>query len=252
MKKRLKDLSYRSYNNSQFLFTDFLGMAELSDFWEMTKYPKDNEYALSPSGYTVFGGYEDAERCMIRFGSEEDLGYSIDFPIICLKISPLNKKFADELSHRDFLGALMNLGIERDSIGDILVKDRECYVFVKENLSDLICQELIKVKHTTVLCTISNIENESFAPILVKGSLQVASARIDGFLSKLLKISRNSSAMLFMSSKVFVNGRQMSNESYQLKEGDVISVRGFGKFNFLGISGNTRKGNLIVTYEKYE
>ena len=64
--------------------------------------------------FDVFGGTENCERLMIRFGSEELFGYEEPFPICCLLAEPLIEKFADNFTHRDFLGAIMNLGIERD------------------------------------------------------------------------------------------------------------------------------------------
>lgn len=251
IKKRFCDLSRRSYQNGQYTFTDFLSMADLSDFYEITKLPKDHEFYLSPAGYSVWGGYSDSERCMIRFGNEEELGYEVPFPICCISIKPLQKKFADNLSHRDFLGALINLGIERTELGDILVKDKECFLFAKESMAPLICNELTRVRHTTVQAVVCEFDDNAYAPDIVEGSIQASGFRIDSFLAKVLKLSRNASSELFLSSKVFVNGRLMSNESYQLKESDVISVRGFGKFVFNGSSGSTRKGNHIISYSRY-
>lgn len=68
------------------------------------------------AGITLYGGREEAERKILRFGSEAELGYEQPFPICCIRIRPLSAKFADKLSHRDYLGALMNLGIERSTM----------------------------------------------------------------------------------------------------------------------------------------
>lgn len=268
MKKRLKDLSDRSYRNNQYTFTSFLGMAELSDFYELERASRskgskeyDEQYilskdilssgGLSPCGYTVFGGYDDAERAVIRFGNPDDLGYEQPFPIACLKIEPLMKKFSDALSHRDFLGALMNLGIERSNIGDILVKDNMCIVFVLESMVDIICHELTRVKHTSVMTRVTEFDNEDYSPNLIPCTLTAKSLRLDSFIAKAYNLSRNDAAGLFVTSKVFVNGRLMSNESAKIKEDDVITVRGYGKLIFKEISGNTRKGNIIISYLKY-
>ena len=91
-------------------------MAELDAFHRM-------EQELFYAHPVLFGGSEEAERMVVRFGDPEDMGYEEAFPITLLKIEPLLQKYADALGHRDFLGALMNLGIERSTLGDIFIKD---------------------------------------------------------------------------------------------------------------------------------
>ena len=88
--------------------------------------------------YEISGGYEDAERVIVRFGSEDELGYEEAYPITLLRIAPLQSKFADDLTHRDFLGSLMNLGIERDVLGDLLINEKCAYLFCKESVADYI------------------------------------------------------------------------------------------------------------------
>ena len=108
----LKDLSKKSEMNYRYTFTQFLSLDEQS----MLKSIERELYS-----FTLFGGLNNCERVMARFGSPDDFGYEENFPITCLKAEPILKKFADDLTHRDFLGALMNLGIERNNIGDIIV-----------------------------------------------------------------------------------------------------------------------------------
>ena len=105
---RLKDLSKRS----GYAFTDFLDLEEQSVL-------ESNKHVLGK--YTLFGGCDGTERNIARFVDSEEPGYEEDFPIVCLEILPKSEKFAEPLCHRDFLGALMNLGIERKNIGDISV-----------------------------------------------------------------------------------------------------------------------------------
>ena len=108
-KKRLLDLAKRSYEGGYYLFSDFLDLAGQADLATVRA-------AFGNASYTTFGGADGAERVMARFGSEEELGYSEDFPIACIKCEPKSMKFADKLTHRDFLGALMNLSIKRESV----------------------------------------------------------------------------------------------------------------------------------------
>ena len=103
--QRLKELADRSYSNGQFTFTDFLSTAELSAFYEKEK-------ELKFASPLPFGGCDIAERKIVRFGNPEELGYDQPFPITALCVEPVAAKFSDDLSHRDFLGALMNLGIK--------------------------------------------------------------------------------------------------------------------------------------------
>lgn len=244
MKERLTDLANRCYQNGHYTFSHFLSATELDEFFQMKK-----ELAFVP--YKTYGGSEDAERQILRFGSEEMFGYEEDFPLCCLSCRPVMPKFAEELSHRDMLGALMNLGIERDVIGDIFVRGSECYFFCLENMKEYICQNLTKVRHTNVVCEEADCLPAAFAPVRKREEHMIASERCDALLSKVYHLSRGKCIPLFQEKKVFVNSRQFENNSGVLKEGDIVSVRGFGKFVYLGVVRETKKGRVTVAIEKY-
>ena len=221
MKKRLRELAERSYRGNCYTFTDFLSLAELSCYYEM-------ERELSFAGEMVSGGSEGRERCMIRFGNPGELGYEQDFPIVCLRIRPLMKKFAEDLTHRDFLGALMNLGIERGTLGDIILQEKEAFLFCKEIIAPYIMENLTRVRHTAVLCEVTEeipVEGEAELKDI---NIQIASERIDGVIAKVYKLSRSDSAALFLQKRIFVNGRQCENNSHMLKDGDQISMQEAG------------------------
>lgn len=237
LKKRLRELADKAWQNNIYTFTGFLGLSDLSCFYEM-----ERELSFVPA--EVFGGSEDAERAMIRFGSRELFGYEEEFPITCLKIRPLMQKFAEDLSHRDFLGALMNLGIERSTLGDIILKDNEGYLFCTKTIAPFIAENLSKVKHTQVRC-------EETEEIPVQGQedlkeikIQISSERIDGVIAKVYKLSRSESTELFRQKKIFVNGRLCENNSRMLTAGDKVSVRGYGKFIYTQKQGISKKGKL--------
>ena len=139
--KRFLDLSRQAEQKGIVLFSDFLNLNELNIFRQ----------GISElySGYEVSGGYELSERQMIAF-IPDALCYAWEYPIACLKITPLNKKFAETLSHRDVLGSLMNLGIERSKLGDILVNADEIYVFCHQNILSYLMEELTRIRHTVV------------------------------------------------------------------------------------------------------
>lgn len=244
LKKRLGELADKAYNNSQYLFTGFLSMAELDIYYRM-------ERELSYVPVTAFGGTADCERVMLRFGSEELCGYEEPFPIRCIEISPLVEKFGEELGHRDYLGALMNLGIERGTLGDIVILGKHAFLFCAEKMAPYITENLDKVRHTSVKCRIAENIPGSTVTRLERQTVQVSAARADSIIAKAYNLSRGESVELFRAKKVFVNGRLDENNSGQLKPADLISVRGFGRFRFVGITGETRKGKLNVEIDKF-
>ena len=243
-KKRLAGLANKSYTNSRYLFTGFLSLAELNLYYQI-------ERELSYVPVTVFGGTADCERVMLRFGDEALCGYEEPFPIACVEIAPLAEKFGETLTHRDYLGALMNLGIERATLGDIVIVGKRAFLFCTEKMSAYIIEELDKVRHTSVRCGIAKEVPKSTVTRLERKTVQVSAARADSVIAKLYNLSRSESVELFRAKKVFVNGRQNENNSGQLKPGDQVSVRGFGRFVFVGVSGETRKGKWNAEADLY-
>lgn len=237
LKNRFKELADRSFQQGVFTFTGFLGMSETDVFRQSEK-----EYRYV--GFSVEGGYPEADRCVIRFGREEELGYTVPFPICCILIAPERTKFAEELSHRDYLGALMNLGIERSTMGDIKIGEKGAYLFCMESMAPFICENLMRVKHTTVTCRVIRELDEypKEEPQLI--SIQVQSLRVDAVIARVFNLSRERSMELFRTGKVFQNGRLCENNSQLLKQGETVSVRGFGKFRLTGDVRETRKGKL--------
>ena len=199
----------------------------------------------------TFGGMDASERQIIRFGGKDIFGYEEPFPIVCLKIVPLNEKFADNLNHRDFLGALMNLGIERETIGDILVEDKHAYLFCLESISQYIIENLTRVKHTVVKAEVVTGKVNEIEIKKTEKTIQVSSERVDAVVARVFNISREACVILFKEQKVFINGRLTTGNATKVKEGDRISVRGFGKFDLKGQIGVSKKGKLNLTVSVY-
>ncbi len=239
--KRFSELAEQSYQNNAYYFTNFLSPTDAALVYTVAE----------ETELTLWGGAEGCERVMIRFGSLENLGYEMSFPIRIIKIEPMMKKFADTLTHRDFLGALMNLGIERDTIGDIVVKDKVGYAFVVEHIADYIRENLGQVRHTHIKCQLLEEMPEEVCPQTEETELIVASGRLDTIVAKLYHLSRNQSLDLFRKKLVLVNGRVWENNSGTPKEGDAVSVRGYGKFIFRGMVYQTKKGKQAVLVERY-
>ncbi len=243
LRKRFEELVRKAYNQSTYYFTDFLSMSDAAIVCD----------AVREVEYTLFGGADGCERVMARFGNPAQLGYEQEFPIAIIKIEPLLKKFADEFTHRDFLGALMNLGIERDVIGDILIREKTAYVFAAERIAQYIAENLDKVKHTNVKCTCMGTDEikEAFTVNLREEEVIVPSERLDVILAKLYNMSRNQALDAFRERKVFVNGRLCENNSGSVNKGAVVALRGYGKFIYDGVKYETKKGKLSVSVRMY-
>lgn len=243
-KKRLIELANKSYSNSQYVFTSFLSMSELDCYYQI-----EREIAYVP--VTMFGGTKDCERVMLRFGSEELCGYEELFPITCIEITPLIEKFGEVLSHRDYLGALMNLGMERSTLGDIIIIDKTAYLFCTEKMAPYIIDNLNQIRHTHVRCREAEHIPQSTITKIERKNCLVSSERADSVIAKLYNMSRSQGVELFRAKKVFINGRLNENNSGMLKTGDRVSVRGYGKFIYQGTAYETKKGKLSVEVDVY-
>lgn len=244
LKNRFRDLADRSFTQNVYTFTGFLSLSELDVFYGM-----ENE--LRYAGAALSGGFAEADRKVIRFGEENRLGYEMPFPIVCIHVEPQMAKFAEELSHRDFLGALMNLGIERYTIGDIKVGEREAYLFCVDTIALFICENLKQIRHTHVKCTVTESITQLPQEEPESVTIQVQSLRIDAVIAKVYNISREKSLELFRAGKVYVDGRLCENNSRVLKQSETVNARGYGKFRIVGEPKETRKGKLKVETEVY-
>lgn len=241
--KRFCELAAKADRGGYFTFTEFLGLAEQSVFSLVKQ-------KLSVP-YTCFGGAFGCERVMIRFGSAEELGYEEQFPIKIIKIYPRSEKFAENLTHRDYLGAILNLGIERRELGDIVIREKTAYLFATEKISDYISSSLERVRHTEVRSTVVDElpEIELFRTERIK--VQACGERVDAIISKIFHLSRDDSKALFSKGMVFISGKQAASGSLTLKEGDKVSVRGYGRFVYRGYESLSKKGKLNIEADLY-
>ena len=238
--KRLQELSDRSYSREIYTYSDFLNM-----------YEQDLLLSNVTGDYILFGGIDSAERKIACFGNEDTFRYSPSYPICCIMISPLMQKFADSLTHRDFLGSVLALGIKREMLGDIIIKENEGYIFCLFAVAEFITENLNKVKHTSVKCAVINELPENINPEYTEKVIVVASQRLDAVIGAVYNISRNDSNSLFTAKKVFVNNKLTESNSHKIKENDIISVRGFGRFKWRGMLQETRKGKLRALVEVF-
>lgn len=241
--KRIRELANLSYQRDIVTFSDFLNLNEQNMV---------NSQNLRALGVTVqsFGGYENAERQMVAFHPDA-LAFPWEFPIDCLKIEARSGKFAESLSHRDYLGALLNLGVDRSVIGDILVRDTCAWFFCQKKMTDFFLENLCRVRHTDILTKKVESPQELPSPQLETISGTCSSVRLDSLIALAFKASRSSMVTYIEDGLVFVNGRLVTSNGYEPKEGDIISVRGKGRFLFEGITHQTRKGRCGVRVSLY-
>lgn len=257
---RVRDLANRAYLNGFVTHTDFLSVSELAMFYQIlaAEGVPTNVHEYCGARYVVYGGTRDFERAMVCFLpdylDEETflLGEEADNTVLkCVHIRPLNNKFADDLNHRDYLGSVMNLGIERDQIGDIFAGDKEAYIFATPDIAEMMVKELIRIRHTSVRCEIVNASSCDIEPKFEEIQGSVASERIDAILAFVYHLSRSEAQKLIESESVYIDGRTAYSGGYDLKAGSRVSVRGHGKFIYQGTTNTTRKGRLFVTVKVF-
>lgn len=241
--KRIRELANLSYQRDIVTFSDFLNLNEQN----LIKSQK-----LCPAGVQMhcFGGYDQAERQIAAF-VPDTLGYQWDYPIACLKMEPRALKFSESLSHRDYLGALLNLGVDRSVLGDILVQEDTAWVFCLEKMAPFFLEELCRVRHTSILTTQIWDPTEFPMPKLEPVTGTCSSIRLDALIALAFQASRSSMVSYIENGLVFVNGKLISSNGYEPKEGDIISVRGKGRFRYEGVSHQTKKGRNSVRLMRY-
>lgn len=243
LRKRLIELSNQAYTRDIVTFSDFLNLNELNILHTT---PKE----MFPARYETFGGYDSSERQMVSF-LPDALYYEYTYPMSVLEISPLNAKFAEDLTHRDFLGSLMNLGIERSKMGDILLQDNKAILFVREEISSYISENLTRIRHTMVKTNILDTTEITYEPRFQEIKGNVASVRLDSVLTCAFPMSRSKMTAFIEAGRVFVNGKLITSNGYHLKENDIISVRGLGRIRFNYVISETRKGRNMISVNKY-
>ena len=235
------DLSLRSHKKT---FTQFIDPAKCIALEKIL-------YKIPDLKFLFFGGQEDCERKMIGFAPDYMEFFYEDFPVSIIQIKK-NNKFSEQLNHRDYLGSILGLGIDRSKIGDIILLEEYVVCYVQNEIADYICLQLQKVSHTKVEAV--KIETSMFSlpeKKLLEKHATVASLRLDCIVSAGFQISRKLSQDFIQAEKVNVNWNLIGNPSFVLKEGDILSLRGYGKIKLLEVKGKTRKDRISLMIGKY-
>jgi len=240
--RHLLDLLRKSERTGTWQYSAFLSPAEQDD---LLRCPEAAGYP-----FTLYGGQETAERKILMAGEETEYGPP-DPPVSVIAVRPKSDRYAEELTHRDYLGAVLGLGIERSLIGDIVIREKRAWFFCLSSAADMIAASLDQVRRTAVIAEQAAPDVPELTPRFASLRLNVSSERLDAVAAAFAGLSRGQAEKLFAAEKVFVNGRMTEDRSSRLKEGDVLSLRGFGKAVYDGIERETRKNRLWVCLRKY-
>lgn len=233
---RLDDLVYKSYCG-EYEGLGFLNELEVSIAHNYLKNLRVE--------HSFFGGYPAATRMYLYL--TDDVADFDD--IIAFKIEP---KIEAELSHRDYLGSLMGLGITRECVGDILIKDGFAVVFVRREISAYILQNLDSVGRVSVKVSEYGGDFCSLSPDMCETEVLLTSMRIDNFVTSVCKCSRQKAIEYIESDKVFINYCCIDKPSKALNTGDTVSIRGTGKFKIGEILRNTKSGRIVLSVLQYK
>jgi len=197
------------------------------------------------------GGYAEAERKRAvitpeyRDPGEEEIGIQV------LSVTSADSRFQG-LEHGDFLGAILGLGVKRDKLGDLQLHDGGCHCLVAEEISSFFTGHLQQVHRVGVLTELLPLNK-----LIVSGGtleeigLSVASLRLDGIASDVWRLSRAKVLTPIKAGRCRVNWKVEEDPSTPLKDGDVVSMQGFGRFRVLEVQGVSKSGRMRVRVGKY-
>lgn len=230
--------------------TDFLDMHQRAI---LEKVLKNIKY----KNYVIFGGYENAERTMIIIYPEkletvfENNYFDYNNLVQIIRIK-LPNEMRGKYSHRDYLGAIVKVGIKREKVGDIIVSIDGADIIATKEMSEYLKASLSELtRFSKSNFEIHSIEELNIAPPKTEIiNIIIPSMRMDSIVSEIVRTSRSKAMELISSERVFINSEVVTKNSKILKENDMITVRGKGRFKVSKILNSTKKGNLVIEIEK--
>ena len=243
----IKDLWHMAEERGYTTTSAFLSEEERAKFLQSIKGERGASYFLLPENgerqlFVFYPSFMTEEECRSSLSGE-------NAPFSILEIRGKQKKFAEKLSHRDVLGAVMNLGISREQVGDILFQEDVSYLFLLRKMKDYVAENLSTIRHTAVQCK-EVVEMEGMERREVEERIFVPSERLDAIVSAVFHLSRGNAQEYFQKEFVYRDGLTVKGSS-SLKGGEKISVRGLGKFRYIGVEKNTKKGRIVAVILRY-
>lgn len=237
--RRFADMARRAQRSGRAQWTRFLSPAE-----QETARIEARREGVELFG---FGGAEGAERRICAFSPEEVEG---DDKLGCVRIS-WNERYS-KIGHRDLLGAVLALGMDREHFGDIYIDQNQAYLFLTREMARILPGELTRAGNATVSveeCEIPETMKENSAGEEIRST--VASLRLDAVLGSVFRLSRGNAAELVHQGRVQVNHQLEMRPDRQLTEGAVLSVRGMGRGVLSEVGGMTKKGRISIVLLRY-
>ena len=230
-------------------YTDFLDMYQVSlveNFLRKIKF----------ENYKLYGGYEEAERRTLIIYPEKynekmlEKNYNKIVKIVRII---LPEEVEGTYSHRNYLGGIVKLGLKREKVGDIIVYEQGADIITLEDFADILKQQLPSLtRFENSNISIEEIQNLKKREVKVEQvKIMIPSFRLDNFVSDLARTSRSKAVQIIEQERVFVNGKNETKSSKQLKLNDIITIRGKGRFVIKEFAGTTRSGRTIVVIEKF-
>ncbi len=199
----------------------------------------------------LHGGHVDAERRRAVIAPDYRLLEPEDAGLLVVAITSNDNKIA-ELDHGDYLGSLIGLGMKRDKLGDLHVTMSGCHCVVAEEMADFIDLHLRQVHRVSVATELLPIDRLTpVIPSMEELTFTAASMRLDGILGDVWRLSRAKSLVPIKAGRCRVNWKVEEDPSYPLKQGDTVSLKGFGRFVLSRVEGETKKGRIRLTVSKY-
>lgn len=239
---RLEDAAVMASSKMMEIYTDF--------FEPNLQHIIEREIGRYPgSDCTFFGGHEYTERKMLCVHPKGYAPETYSFPLDTVQIKlPKNA----DVQHPDVLGSVLGLGIERDKVGDITVRDGLVQLFVSSPMGEFIRDNLSKISRYDVEAkVVGPDETVVYEPQFVNLNVIIPSMRIDAVIHTVYRMSRSEAAAFVKGEKVFINHEPVTKPGRDVKEGDIVSVRSKGRFIVDEIGGNTKKGNIKLSVKKF-
>lgn len=214
---------------------------------------------LHYKNYIFYGGYEEAERKILILYPQKLEKYikSNLNKVFNTVVTVLNIKLPNELKgkykHRDYLGGILKLGVKREKIGDILVTEDGADIIINKDIEKFLLNEIkILTRFAKSEIRIKSVEELKNVEIKTeKLEIVVMQERLDSVVAEILKCSRTNANKIIEDERVFINYENIVKSAKVLKQGDLLTIRGKGRFKIGEIINNTRKGKLVIEIEKY-
>lgn len=248
---KLLDKIEASQKKNTIEYTDFLDIHQKCIAEKMVK-------LLKYTNYEIYGGYENAERAILIIYPEKlekvfkDNNFDYNNIVQIIRIV-LPNEMREKYSHRDYLGAIIKVGVRREKVGDILVGNDGADIIVNKEISKYLETSLSELtRFSKSVISIQKIEKLNVAPVKTEIlNIIIPSMRMDSIVSEVIKTSRSKAIEIINQERVFINSELATKNSKILKENDIITVRGKGRFKINKILNSTKKGNLVLEVEKY-